>query len=521
LYRYYHLVFTPISGICSLSVNLQFGYTLNYGITSLNSLGKLNSSQIPTLTLGNNLSDCLISSPSNNQLLIYNGSQWINAQGDHTKLSNIGTNTHATIDNYLNWSQLALANSCYTYVDLNSVGTSPSSTKYVYFYTYNQVYPTVSLYQNVYSPSISNATTASRYNFDATYALTITQIVYSVSSITNGFYVDIYGSNYINNLFDTSTTDLSSLTKINTTSLTLNSVTNSSFSLPSSYFRFFHLVFTPISGTCSISVNLQFAYTLSYGIATLNSSGVLTTSQIPPLTLGSNLTDVSVASIANKNILRWNGTNWVNTADLTIAETNITNLQISTGTAKTQSSVSQNTAITTTYVDGTDNYIVFANNTTSSTMTPTSAKGYIQAGTNITVNGYYVNNGGWTEWNGISNTTSYNRYNIAYASPFQISYVYWVFTGTPTNGSNLLFSVYGATNVSAYNDTGNDTTNLTLLGTFSPTTTTGNVAISNSSSFQYVIIIIQNISASPATTYGTNNGSYGFMCKRLQVVSVH
>ena len=42
--------------------------------------------------------DCSISSPASNQALIYNGSKWNNAIMSHLNLSNIGTNTHAQID---------------------------------------------------------------------------------------------------------------------------------------------------------------------------------------------------------------------------------------------------------------------------------------------------------------------------------------------------------------------------------------------------------------------------------------
>ena len=41
--------------------------------------------------------------------------------------------------------------------------------------------------------------------------------------------------------------------------------------------------------------------------------------------------DVSVSSLTNKNITRWNGLNWVYVADFTNVETNISTLQVSTG----------------------------------------------------------------------------------------------------------------------------------------------------------------------------------------------
>ena len=38
--------------------------------------------------------------------------------------------------------------------------------------------------------------------------------------------------------------------------------------------------------------------------------------------------NVNVSSLTNKSIIRWNGSNWVNVADLTNAETNISNLLV-------------------------------------------------------------------------------------------------------------------------------------------------------------------------------------------------
>ena len=43
------------------------------GLATLDSTSKLTSSQIPTLNLGSNLSDCVITSPVSGQSLVYNG----------------------------------------------------------------------------------------------------------------------------------------------------------------------------------------------------------------------------------------------------------------------------------------------------------------------------------------------------------------------------------------------------------------------------------------------------------------
>ena len=49
------------------------------------------------------MDDSTITTPSNNQALIYNStaSKWENQQINHTTLSNIGTNIHAQIDSFI------------------------------------------------------------------------------------------------------------------------------------------------------------------------------------------------------------------------------------------------------------------------------------------------------------------------------------------------------------------------------------------------------------------------------------
>lgn len=53
-----------------------------------------------------NLSDVVVSTPASGQVLTYNGTNWINSTPssgvtDHTLLTNIGTNTHTTIDSFI------------------------------------------------------------------------------------------------------------------------------------------------------------------------------------------------------------------------------------------------------------------------------------------------------------------------------------------------------------------------------------------------------------------------------------
>ena len=71
------------------------------------------------------------------------------------------------------------------------------------------------------------------------------------------------------------------------------------------------------------------------------------------------LTDTSITSINNGDILRWNGTQFVNSSTLTKDETILNiGIVVSTGITKPQS-VTQNTTITTSYVDGTNSYITY------------------------------------------------------------------------------------------------------------------------------------------------------------------
>ena len=74
------------------------------------------------------------------------------------------------------------------------------------------------------------------------------------------------------------------------------------------------------------------------------------------------LTDTSISSIVVGDILRWNGTSFINSSSLTSDETKMNiNLSISQNFMKNASSIAQNGTITTTYVDGTDQNILFVN----------------------------------------------------------------------------------------------------------------------------------------------------------------
>ena len=126
------------------------------------------------------------------------------------------------------------------------------------FYNYSQNYPLTSLYANWIT--ISVGTTSYRTNIDACYPVTLTKIIYTVTSVTNGGYtLNIYGSNNINNFYDTSTSDLSSLALVNSSPITITATGNTTVTPSGS--RYYHLLFTPVnSGTSTLSVVLSFNY---------------------------------------------------------------------------------------------------------------------------------------------------------------------------------------------------------------------------------------------------------------------
>ena len=172
--------------------------------------------------------------------------------------------------------------------------------------------------------------------------------------------------------------------------------------------------------------------------------------------------DAIVSSLTNENIIRWNGSNWVNVADLTNAETNISTLQVSTGTLVNTTNTAKNATFVTSFSDSSSgNPIIHGNATSPSILTPTAA--YLHPTDNITIYSYYVNDGGHTDAN-FTNTTSYRRYNINYGSLYQFFSFNWNLPGI-NNYSTFVFNVYGGTLSSTYTDTSNDTTNLKLLCT--------------------------------------------------------
>ena len=150
------------------------------------------------------------------------------------------------------------------------------------------------------------------------------------------------------------------------------------------------------------------------------------------------------------------------------------------------------------------NPIIHGNATSPSIITPTD---------NIAVYSYYLNDGCHTDAN-FTNTSSYRRYNINYGSLYQFYSFNWSLSSI-NNCSNFVFNVYGGTLSSTHTYTSNSTTNLTLLCTPTLSTTTGSISITNTSTFQYVVLIWYPLSNS-SCGYSTNTTNK-FYCYKVQL----
>ena len=99
---------------------------------------------------------------------------------------------------------------------------------------------------------------------------------------------------------------------------------------------------------------------------------------------------------------------------------------------------------------------------------------------------------------------------IDYGAPISISAFGWKFAGMTINGSNLLFELYGSNTYGEYISQIYPVLNGSLIGSFSPVSTSGIYNVTNTSSFQYFILLTRNISDSPITVFDTGSGQSGF-----------
>ena len=115
-------------------------------------------------------------------------------------------------------------------------------------------------------------------------------------------------------------------------------------------------------------------------------------------------------------------------------------------------------------------------------------------------------------------STNNLTYNINYAALYQFYSFNWNLSSINTY-TNFVFNVYGGTLASTYTDTSNSTTNLTLLGTPTLSTTTGSISKTNTSTFQYIVLICYPLSNS-SCGYSTNNNNGFIVIKYLVVIQI-
>ena len=88
--------------------------------------------ELPKTTLLSELTDTNISTPSNNEVLTYNGSEWINGAvaGDHTALTNIGTTSHADLDIAVSNSTSHIADTGIHHIDISTLKIQTHGTSF-------------------------------------------------------------------------------------------------------------------------------------------------------------------------------------------------------------------------------------------------------------------------------------------------------------------------------------------------------------------------------------------------------
>ena len=324
-------------------------------------------------------SDVTITSPINGNLLMYNGSAWINA------------------------------------------GTSPSNDQLLVYTTYGSA--------NSWEPYTLSGATFS----DSTKTITISTSGGSANAINSA-------TTSVNTSSATAPTSGQVLTATSSTTATWQ---------------------TPTASTCSIAAD----------------------------------TDVLLSGLTNGDILQYNSTSsqWNNSQNLVTLTTAVStisnNLITESELLNTVSAVAQNNTVLVSYTDNVVGNLCYGNNSVASYQVPQSLK---YQSTNIygtpTISGTQVNTIGYS-----GSATGYVRCNIAYAIPFIPSSVYGICSWGLSGSGTASFAIY-ATDLSGYNDTADDVTNLTLLystGSISyPSAPTINQTISTTVAYQYYTVLI-------------------------------
>ena len=173
------------------------------------------------------------------------------------------------------------------------------------------------------------------------------------------------------------------------------------------------------------------------------------------------LNKFNIGTLTDKDILRYSSAigNIINVQDLTTCESNIFNLQLSTGIVKTIASVAQNQVIPLTYTDNTDGNMLYVNNSSAVIQTPLTITqlSYVSSwsisGTKVVGNA------------GLTYTNTYARLNIKYSTSFSPSLIEFQINFTNSNAvtSTARFYVYGSNSDSAYTDTSTRITNVLIL----------------------------------------------------------
>ena len=163
------------------------------------------------------------------------------------------------------------------------------------------------------------------------------------------------------------------------------------------------------------------------------------------------LTDTSVTPINNGDILRWNGTQFVNSSTLTNDETILnTGIVVSTGITKTQY-ITQNTTITTSYVDGTNSCII---DTTGNSLYYPTIQALKFFDCNLTAaiasGGTYITSPTYG-YNSLTNPCTNCRINIEYGFSF-VPYAFNLTMGGSPFGNWYNIWLYGSNSATDFND---------------------------------------------------------------------